>query len=181
MGSSVPPRSIHRIHATTHRSTRSQRLALTGPWSPLQYSHSRSVSHLHQSSDLPTSLLALDHRWAVGRNHRWRQSWTGIHGGSRRLSLNSRSDGVSRALNFSGSNVGRLFKHSSSTARILTDRRSDGSSGERPPSPLSSSLIPYRSSFLSKRDAHACSECWSNLRNSHDLWTCSVSNLAGQH
>src|SRR5256885_1402944 len=130
MGSSVPPRSIHRIHATTHRSTRSQRLALTGPWSPLQYSHSRSVSYLHQSSDLPTSLPALGHRWAVGRNHRWRQGWTGIHGGSRRLSLDSRSDGVSRTLNFSGSDVGRLFRHSSSTAWVLIDRRSDGSSGE---------------------------------------------------
>src|SRR5438477_413859 len=129
MGSSVPPHSIHRIHATTHGTTRSQRLALTGPWSPLQYSHSRSVSHLHQSSDLPTSLPALDHRRAVGRNHRWRQGWTGIHGGSRSLSLDSRSDGIGRALNFSGGNVGRLFKHSSSTAGVLIDRRSDGSSG----------------------------------------------------
>src|SRR6266550_1976455 len=114
MGSSVPPRSIHRIHATTHGTTRSQRLALTSPWSPLQHAHSRSLSHLHQSSDLPTSLPALGHRRAVGRNRCWRQGWTGIHGGSRRLSLYTRSDGVSRTLNFSGSNVRRLFKHPSS-------------------------------------------------------------------
>src|SRR5436853_6903116 len=98
MGSSVPPHSIHRIHATTHGTTRSQRLALTGPWSPLQYSHSRSVSYLHQSSDLPTSLPALGHRWAVGRNHRWRQGWTGIHVGSRLLSLESRCYWVLRTL-----------------------------------------------------------------------------------
>src|SRR2546425_2412392 len=130
MGGCVPTRPLHRVHATTHGATRSQRLALTGPWSPLQYSHSRSLSHLYQSSDLPTSLPALGHRWAFGRNRCWRQGWTGIHGGSRRLSLNPGSDGIGRTLNFSGSNVGRLFKHSSSTSRVLIDRRSNGSSSE---------------------------------------------------
>src|SRR5437879_13412306 len=117
MGSSVPPHSIHRIHATTHRTARSKRLALTSPWSPLQYSHSRSVSHLHQSSDLPTGLPALGHRWAVGRNRCWRQGWTGSHGGSRHLSLDSRSEGIGRAHNFSGGHVGRPHHHSSSNAR----------------------------------------------------------------
>src|SRR6266480_1047221 len=134
MGSSVPPRSIHRIHATTHGATRSQRLALTSPWSPLQHAHSRSVSYLHQSSDLPLSLPALGHRRAVGRNHSWRQGWTGVHGGSRRLSLDSRSDGIGCTLNFSGSNIGRLFKHSSSTSRFSLIAAATG--------PVASDLLP---------------------------------------
>src|SRR6266704_1099924 len=181
MGSSVPPRSIHRIHATTHGTTRSQRLALTSPWSPLQYSHSRSLSHLHQSSDLPTSLLALGHRRAVGRNHRWRQGWTGIHGGSRSLPLNPGSNGTCRALHLSRRNLGRLSKHSSSTTRLLPDRGRDWSDGNRPLTSLSPSIIAYRSSLHSERGPDTCTKRRSDFYDRHNLWTRSFADLAGRH
>src|SRR5438132_6542628 len=178
MGSSVPPRSIHRIHATTHGTTRNQRLALTGPRSALQHSDSRRLSHLHKSTDLSTSPLTLDHRWATWWNHRRRQGWTGIHGGSRSLPLNPRSNGAGRALHLSRRNLGRLSKHSSSTTGLLPDRGRDRSSGKRPLASLSPSIIAYRSSLHSERGPDTRTKRWSDLCDCDNLWTSSLADLA---
>src|SRR5438309_4498096 len=181
MGSSVPPHSIHRIHATTHGTTRSQRLAFACPRSALQYSDSCRLSHIYKSLDLSASLLALGHRWAIGRNHRWRQGWTRIHGGSRSLPLNPRSNGTGRALHLSRRNLGRLSKHSSSTTRLLPDRGRDRSSGNRPLTSLSPSIIAYRSSLHSERGSDTCTKRRPDLCDCDNLWTRSFADLAGGH
>src|SRR5712692_3180229 len=127
MGGRIPTRPIHRLHPTTHGTTRNKRLAFTCPRSALQHSHSRRLSHLHKSPDLSTSLLALGHRRTIGRVHRGRQGWTGIHGGSRSLPLNPGSNGTGSALHLSRRNLGKLSKHSSPTTRLLIDRGRDRS------------------------------------------------------
>src|SRR5712692_2189759 len=181
MGGRVFAHPIHRLHSTANRTTRGKRLALTSPRSALQHSDSCRLSHIHQSTDLSTSPPTLDHSWSIGRNHRWWQSWTGIHGGSRSLPLNPGSDGAGRALHLSRRNLGRLSKHPSSTTRLLLDRRRDRSSGKRPPTSLSPSFIAYRPSLHSERSPNTCTKCWSDLRDSHNLWTRSIADLAGQH
>src|SRR5438105_9112968 len=151
MGGRVFARLVHRLHSAAHWTSRNQRLAFACPRSALQYSDSCRLSHIYKSLDLSASLLALGHRWAIGRNHRWRQGWTGIHGGSRHLPLDPGSNGAGRALHLSRRNLGRLSKHSSPTARFLPDRSRDGSSGKRPLASLSPSIIAYRSSLHSER------------------------------
>src|SRR5712692_9560066 len=151
MGRRIFARPIHRLYSTANRTARNQRLAFACPRSALQHSDSRRLSHIHKSTDLSTSLLALGHRWATGRNHRRRQGWTGIHGGPRSLPLNPGSNGTRRALHLSRRNLGRLSKHSSPTAGLLLDRGRDWSGGNRPLTSLSPSIIAYRSGLHSER------------------------------
>src|SRR5467141_2662259 len=171
MGRCVFARLIHRLHSTAHGTAGNQRLAFACPRSALQHSDSCRLSHLHESLDLSASLLALDHRRTLGRNHRWREGWTGIHGGSRSLPLNPGGNGTGRALHLSRRNLGRLSKHSSPTTRLLPDRRSDGSSGNRPLTSLSPSLIAHKSGLHSERSPDTRAKCWSDIRDRHNLWT----------
>src|SRR5713101_6567391 len=177
MGCRVFARPIHRLYSTAHWTTGNQRLAFTCPRSALQHSHSRRLSHIHKSTDLSTSLLALGHRRTLGRVHRGREGWTGIHGGSRRLPLNPGSNGTGSALHLSRRNFGRLSKHSSPTTRLLPDRGRDRPSGNRPLASLSPSVIAYRSGLHSERGPDTCTKCWSDLCDRHNLWTRRIIDL----
>src|SRR5437016_4345963 len=181
MGGRVFAHLIHRLHSTSHGTTRNQRLAFACPRSALQYSDSCRLSHLHKSTNLSTSLPTLDHRGTIGRNYRGRQGSTGIHGGSRSLPLNPGSNGTGRALHLSRRNLGRLSKHSSSTSRLLPDRGRDRSCGNRPLASLSTSIIAYRSGLHSERGLDTCAKCWADFYDSHNLWTLGIADLARQH
>src|SRR6267378_936329 len=181
MGRRVFAHLVHRLHSTAHGTSRNQRLAFACPWSALQHSDSCRLSHIHQSTDLSTSLLALGHRWATGRNHRRRQGWTGIPSGPRSLPLNPGSNGTGRTLHLSRRNLGRLSKHSSSTTRLLPDRGRDRSGGKRPPTSLSPSVIAYRSSLHSERGSDTCTKRRSDIRDSDNLWTRRIIDLARRH
>src|SRR5216683_7740239 len=181
MGCRVLARPIHRLYSTAHGTTGNQRLAFACSRSALQHSDSCRLSHIHKSTDLSTSLLALGHRWATGRNHRGRQGWTGIHGGSRSFPLNPGSNGTGRALHLSRRNLGRLSKHSSPTAGLLLDRGRDGSGGNRLLTTLSPSIIAYRSGLHSERGPDTRAKCRSDLYDSDNLWTRSFANLAGRN
>src|SRR6266571_3336164 len=178
MGRRVFGRLVHRLHSTPHWTSRNQRLAFACPRSALQHSDSCRLSHLHKSLDLSASPLTLDHRWAIGRNRRGRQGWTGIHGGSRSLPLNPGSNGTCRALHLSRRNLGRLSKHSSSTTRLLPDRSRDRSSGNRPLTSLSTSIIAYRSSLHSERGPDTCTKRRPDLYDCDNLWARSFPDLA---
>src|SRR5437870_4314462 len=182
MGGRVFARLIHRLHSTAHGTTRCKRLAFACPRSTLQHSHCCGLSHLHKSTDLSASPLTLDHRRAVGRNRCWGQGWTGIHGGSRSLPLNPGGNGTGRTLNLSRRNLRRLSKHSSSTtSRLLPDRGRDRSSGNRPLTSLSTSIIAYRSSLHSERGPDTCTKRRPDLYDCDNLWTRCFADLAGRH
>src|SRR5437660_2471774 len=181
MGGRVFAHLIHRLHSTSHGTARNQRLAFACPRSALQHSDSRRLSHLHKSLDLSASLLALGHRRATGWNHRRRQGWTRIHGGSRSLPLNPRSNGTGRALHLSRRNLGRLSKHSSSTTRLLPDRGRDRSSGNRPLTSLSPSIIAYRSSLHSERGSDTRTKRRPDFCDCDNLWTRCFADLAWRH
>src|SRR5207253_4162575 len=178
MGRRVFARLVHRLHSTAHWTSRNQRLAFACPRSALQHSDSCRLSHIHQSVDLSTSPPTLDHRWATGRNHRGRQGWTGIHGGSRSLPLNPGSNGTGRALHLSRRNLGRLSKHSSSTSRLLPDRGRDRSCGNRPLASLSPSIIAYRSSLHSERGSDTRTKRRPDFCDCDNLWTRCFADLA---
>src|SRR2546426_6478130 len=181
MGGRVFAHLVHRLHSTAHGTTGNQRLAFACSRSALQHSDSCRLSHLHKSLDLSASLLALGHRRTLGRNHRGRQGWTGIHGGSSGLPFNPGSYGTGRALHLSRRNLGRLSKHSSSTTRLLPDRGRDRSSGNRPLTSLSTSIIAYRSSLHSERGPDTCTKRRPDLYDCDNLWTRCFADLAGRH
>src|SRR6266566_1774075 len=181
MGGRVFARLIHWLYSTALGTSGNQRLDLACPRSALQHSDSCGLSHLHKSLDLSSSLLPLGHRRTLGRNHRGRQSWTGIHGRPRSLPLNPGSNGTGSALHLSRRNLGRLSKHSSSTTRLLPDRGRDRSSGNRPLTSLSPSIISYRSGLHSERGSDTCTKRRSDLCDCDNLWTRSFADLAGRH
>src|SRR5205807_2345094 len=180
MGDCVFAHLVHRLYSTAHRTSRNQRLAFACPRSALQHSDSCRLSHLHKSLDLSSSLLRLGHRRTLGRNHRGRQSWTGIHGRPRSLPLNPGSNGTGCALHLSRRNLGRLSKHSSSTTRLLPDRSRDRSGGNRPLTSFSPSIITYRSSLHSEPGSDTCTKRRPDLCDCDNFWTRSFADLAGR-